>query len=102
MTAVGGGDIIRRDHNGVLLFYADPSVMRPHHTSQRPQPSDRERIAVLRAERALIRLELIAQYAGLSSLALDRIDDALEDIYDALQLKRKRFDMYVADGAQIE
>jgi hypothetical protein len=52
--------IERRNDEGVLLRY-HPSRMGSHHIEQRPQPSDRVRGAVLRAERAVRLLETIAE-----------------------------------------
>lgn len=85
--------VIHRNREGVLLRYADPGVRRPHHSERKVQPGDGERISVLKAEHALIVLQLIAQYAELSDLAMTRIDDALTEIYQALQLRRKTFGM---------
>jgi hypothetical protein len=91
-------DIVRINERGVILRYADPGARRQHHVERRAQHSDEQRVAVLKAERALIVLEVITECADLSDAALDRIDDALQDIYDALQLKRRQFGMYTDAG----
>jgi hypothetical protein len=88
MTAV-----VARNHHGVLLRYADPSVLRPHHVEQRPQISDGRRAALIRAERELLTLRIIADHLDLSSIALTRIGDALESIRVALEVKRRDYGM---------
>lgn len=88
MSAVGERDIIRRDHNGVVLRYVDPSVRRPHHTSRQPQPSDRLRMAILKAERQLHILEIIVEHLGVSEIGLERIFYALRTIECALSQAR--------------
>jgi hypothetical protein len=87
------GDIILRDRNGVFLRYSDPSVRRLHHDERRPQPSDRERMALLRAERACLTLMVLAEHLDLSDIALTRINDELCAIQRALDLKRPRLGM---------
>jgi hypothetical protein len=88
--------VLERRVDGVILRY-DVSSRWPYHDQQKPQPSDLERTAVLKAERALILIELIATHA-LSDLAIRRVDDALHEIYAALQLKRLDYGMSKALG----
>jgi hypothetical protein len=86
-------DIVRLDDRGVLLRYADPTVRRPHHNARQAQPEDQQRVAILKAERALAFIEIIAEHVELSDYALNRLEDALEDVYAALELKRKECGM---------
>jgi hypothetical protein len=87
-------DIVRLDDSGVLLRYPDPTVRRAHHDERKAQPDDLERVAILRAERALILLQTIAEHADLNEHAVMRIEEALDDVYAALQIKRRQFGMY--------
>jgi hypothetical protein len=77
--------IYRRDQNGVQLRYA---IDRRLATRAKNQPSDRERMALLRAERELVILEIIFDHLELSGIAQTRLADALNAIYEALELKR--------------
>jgi hypothetical protein len=87
------GDIILRDRNGVLLRYTDPSVRGPHHDARQVQPSDRERMRLIKAERELLTLQIIADHLGLSEIGQTRVADALEAIRLALQVKRRQYGM---------
>jgi hypothetical protein len=89
-------DIILRDSRGVLLRYTDPSVLHAHIAEQRPQVSDRRRISLLKAERELLTLRIIADHLDLSNSALTRISDALEVIRVALEVKRRDYGMAFA------
>lgn len=92
-------DIIRRNDEGVVLRYPDPAAKRAHHEQREVQPNDLERIAILRAERALIVLEVIMECIDLGEAALSRVDEALQDVYDGLQIKRRRYGMYTEAGS---
>jgi hypothetical protein len=81
-------DIIVRDRNGVLLGYCGP------------QPSDIERMRLIKAERELLTLQIIADHLGLSEIGQTRVADALEAIRLALQVKRRQCGMQ-ADDAQV-
>jgi hypothetical protein len=72
----------------VLLNYGDPSTRRAHHDQQGPQIGDRRRVALIRAERELVVLEIIVEHLDLSDIALTRIADALHAIRRALDLNR--------------
>jgi hypothetical protein len=84
---------VNRNHEGVVLRYADPSVLRAHHVEQKPHPSDRERCAIIKAEHGLIVLEIILDCLDLADIARTRIDDELRAIYRALRLKRRSIGM---------
>jgi hypothetical protein len=81
------------NHEGVLLDYGDPGRRHPHHDQRKAQPSDRERIALLKASRELAVLEIIFNHLDLSGIAQTRLTDAMNVIYDALHLKRPRLGM---------
>jgi hypothetical protein len=85
--------VMRRDDHGVILRYADPTVLRAHHVEQRPQVSDTRRIALIKAERELLTLRIIADYLDLSDLARNRIADSLETIRIGLEVKRRDYGM---------
>jgi len=88
--------VLRRDDHGVFLRYADPTVLRPHHVEQRPQVSDTRRIALIKAERELLTLRIIADHLDLSNIGRTRIDVALEAIRVGLEFKRRDYGMSVA------
>jgi hypothetical protein len=90
------GDIVRLDDRGVLLRYPDPTVRRAHHDTRTAQPGDLLRVAILKAERALVLLQTIAEHADLNEYAVMRIEEALDDVYEALQLKRRECGMSTA------
>jgi hypothetical protein len=92
------GDIILRDRNGVLLRYSDPSVRRQHHDERKLQPGDRERMALLRAERACLTIMVIGEHV-LSDIAMTRLLDELHAIQRALDLKRPRLGMPRVEAA---
>jgi hypothetical protein len=87
--------IVVRDNYGVLLRYGDPGDLRDVHRQRKPQPSDRQRISLLKGERELLTLRIIADHLDLSDIALTRIDDALEAIRVALEFKRRDYGMSV-------
>jgi DNA-binding NtrC family response regulator len=87
------GDVVVRDRNGVLLRYADPSVRRAQHHSRNAQPCDRERMSLIKAERELLTLQIVADHLDLSDIAMTRISDALQVIRIALQVKRREYGM---------
>jgi hypothetical protein len=80
---------VRRDGHGVLLRYPSHDVGRPYQTEQRPQVSDRRRIALIKAERALVWLQIIVDHLDVSDLGLTHIGDALESIRIGLEVKRR-------------
>jgi hypothetical protein len=82
------GDIIMRNHEGVVLRYADPSVQRRHHIERRPQAFDRLRTALLRAEREMTRLETICEHLEVSEVGGERISWALQSIRAFLEMER--------------
>jgi hypothetical protein len=85
--------VLRRDDHGVLLRYADPTVLRAHHVEQRPQVSDTRRIALIKAERSLLSLWVIAEHLNISDIGMMRIADELETIRNALEIKRRDYGM---------
>lgn len=93
-------DIIQRNDEGVVLRYADPSVLRPHHSEQRPQVSDRRRNALIAAERELLTMAVIFDYLDLSGIARTRLDDGLQRIRRALNIRRSDYSMAV-DKAEV-
>jgi hypothetical protein len=88
------GDIVHLDDRGVVLRYADPGARRPHHDERTAQPGDLLRVAILKAERALVLLQTIAEHADINEYAQMRIEEALDDLHEALQIKRRQFGMY--------
>jgi hypothetical protein len=86
--------LIRRNSEGVLLRYSDPADRRPH-DERKVQGNDLQRIAILKAERALFLIQTITDHADFSDRAVARIEEALIDINEALQLKRQEYCMYV-------
>ena len=91
--------MITRDRNGVVLRYADPSVRLPHHDTRQIQTSDRERMRLIKAERELLTLQIIADHLGLSEIGMTRVSDALEAIRVALEVKRRQIGMPKAEEA---
>jgi hypothetical protein len=88
--------ILKRDHHGVLLRYSDPGEIRQHHVERKIQPTDRQRCALIEAEREWFKLKVIFECLdGAPQYALDRIAYALETIRVALDFKRK--DLGMAD-----
>ena len=81
-----------RDSRAVF-DYIDPSMRRQHHDERKLQPSDRERTRLIKAERELLTLQIIADHLDLSDIALTRIADALEAIHLALQVRRRQYGM---------
>jgi hypothetical protein len=75
--------VVRRDRHGVLLFY-HPGLLAPHHGQSKEQPSDRERMEIVHAERALRAVAIIADHLELSEVALIRVFDSLSVIRMAL------------------
>jgi hypothetical protein len=86
-------DIVRRDQHGVVLRYADPSVLRPHHVERRTHVSDTRRNRLIKAERELLALRIIADHLDLSEIALTRISHSLEAIRLGLEVKRQDYGM---------
>ena len=82
-----------RDHNGVLLRYEDGGSIKPFHVEQHAYSDDRERMALLQAERELLALRVITDCLDLSSIGRTRILDALEVIQRALAAKRPKLGM---------
>ena len=76
-----------------VFDYIDPAARRPHHDERRQEPTDRERMRLIKAERELLTLQIIADHLDLSDIALTRIADALEAIRLALQVKRRQLGM---------
>jgi hypothetical protein len=93
------GDIVRLNPDGVLLRYGDPSQRHALHDERKAQPDDLQRVAILKAERALTLIRIITEHAEFSDYALSRLEDALEEIYEALQLKRRECGMCTEAGA---
>jgi hypothetical protein len=88
-------EIVRRNDDGVLLRYRT-DVRGPHHDAQRHWPSDRLRMAILRAERQVRMLEIIAEHLELSAVGADRIAFALRTIEAALTMARDEIAARVA------
>jgi D-serine deaminase-like pyridoxal phosphate-dependent protein len=86
-------DIIRRNHEGVLLRYADPGVRRAFHMAQVRQPSDLERMAIIAAEHEILVLQIIAEHLEVSDIGMARVLYALDVIQDALDSRRARLGM---------
>lgn len=86
--------VMLRDQHGVVLRYADPAVLRPHHLEQRPHVSDRRRIALLKAECELLTFQIIVEHLELSDIALTRMSDALDAIRVALAVTRRDYGMH--------
>lgn len=78
-----------RNHEGVLLHYGDDffPALSPHIRS------DRERVMVLRAERELRTIAVIADHLAITSVGRDRIEDSLRIISIALALTRLQLEM---------
>jgi hypothetical protein len=87
---------IVRNHEGVVLDYADPRVLRAYHVERKQHRSDRDRIAVIGAEHALIAFEIIFEHLDLSNIALTRIDDGFRAIYRGLRVRRRGLGLAVA------
>ncbi len=77
--------IERFDKHGVLLRYATDAPIR---AGGKRQPSDRQRVALLKAERELAALEIILDALDLSDIGQDRVNWALHTLAGALQLQR--------------
>jgi hypothetical protein len=90
---------VQRNHEGVILRY-HPDAIGRHHVEQRAQPTDAERIALIKAEKGLADLVIILDHLSLSDTAINRLDDALHAIYEALQLKRPRLGLCVIEVEQ--
>jgi hypothetical protein len=82
--------IQHRNAEGVILRY-HPDQRGPHHVERRPQVADRQRMQLLKAERSLLSLWVIAENLNLSDIALTRIADELETIRKALEIKRRDY-----------
>lgn len=77
----------RFNHHGVLLRY-EVGTRGLHHDQLKFQPSDRLRIAALKAEAAVRILWIVVEHLELSDIGLSRITDALRQIEAALNLAR--------------
>ncbi len=73
----------------MLLRYSVGDAQ-PFHTVQTEQASDGERMVLIAADRALVRISTIVEYCSISDLGVSRIIDALSTIKRALDLKRPR------------
>jgi hypothetical protein len=93
--------VIRRNSEGVVLRYADPSVLRPHHTERRHQISDRERCALVAAERELLTMAVIFDHLEISGIARNRLEAGLHRIRAALDLRRPDYGMDMNGADQI-
>jgi hypothetical protein len=84
-------------HNrlGHVRRYSDGSELRPFHVEQKPQPTDRERCALVAADKEIGVLFTIAQYLEVSDVGFSRILHALQIIQRALDAKRLRVGMNV-------
>jgi hypothetical protein len=80
-------------HARAVFDYVDAAARRPHHDERKAQPGDRERMRLLKAERELLTLQIIADHLGLSEIGMTRVSDALESIRLALQVKRREYGM---------
>jgi hypothetical protein len=85
--------VIRRTKEGFVRRYDDGSTLRPFHVELRPQPTDRERLELIEAERELLTLSIIAEFAEISDLGKTRILMSLRVIRRALDSKRPRLGM---------
>lgn len=85
----------RRNQEGVILVYGDHGQPHPYHTETRPHISDSRRIALLKAERELLVLRILADHLDLSDIALTRINDSLEAIRLGLEVKRRDYGMAI-------
>jgi len=88
--------IALRNHEGVLLNYADTSVLRAYHVERKQQPSDHDRIAIIGAEHALVGFEIIFEHLDLSNIAITRVDDGFRAIYRGLDVRRRILRMPLA------
>lgn len=80
--------LIVRNHEHVLLFYPDSAEGRPFHRDEAPKASDRERILIVRAQRALDLLVTVIECLELDHIA--PIVRALDIIRSALDVERAR------------
>jgi hypothetical protein len=78
--------------DGVLLRY-ETALRGPHHEAQRIWPSDRLRMALLRADRQVRTLEIIAEHMDPSPVGIDRVTFALRTIQAALSMAREEIGM---------
>jgi hypothetical protein len=93
-------DLVLRDSRGfVLSRYSDPAERHPYHDERKHQPGDRERMRLIKAERELLTLQVIADHLDLSPIGVTRVADALEAIRLALQVKRKHYGMPIVEEA---
>jgi hypothetical protein len=86
------------DKNGVRLDYGDPGALRQHHAARRTQASDRLRLALLRAERELNRLEILIEHLEVSDIGIERIYWSLRTIRGYLELERPNLGLQAAGG----
>lgn len=79
--------------------HLDLETRHQFHEERQPQLSDRERRRLIKAERELLTLQIIAEHLDLSDIAMTRIADALEAIRLALQVKRRKYGMPAVEEA---
>jgi hypothetical protein len=77
---------------GVLLRY-HPDQRGPHHLEQWPQVADSQRVQLIKAERALLSLWVIAEHLNISDIGMTRIANEIETIRRALEFKRRDYGM---------
>jgi hypothetical protein len=87
--------IERRNDAGVLLRY-EVGGRHAFQDQLKFQPSDRLRMALMRAEREVQMLETIAEHLELSVAGVDRIAFALRSINAALTMAREEIAQKVA------
>jgi hypothetical protein len=76
--------IRRVNDEGVILDY-HPDALGPHHRQPYSGLSGRDRVAFLRSERELNRLEIIFDHLDLSDIAADRVWYALRAVRHGLE-----------------
>jgi hypothetical protein len=91
---VSAVQIEHRNAEGVLLRYRI-GERHAFHDDRRPQPSDRLQMALLRAERKLRVLEIIAEHLELSDVGADRVAYALRSIQALFTLARAELGLCV-------
>lgn len=83
---MSGHNAARFNSEGVLLqYHVDAPTLAVKGTVQ----SDRERIALIKAQTELAALEIILEHLDLSDIAQTRICDALDTIREAIEVKRR-------------
>jgi hypothetical protein len=77
------------NHLGFLRTTDNGMTLRPYHVDLKPQRSDRELGAVIKAGHELAVIEIMFDFLDPSDIARTRHDDALCILYRALDVKRK-------------